>query len=183
MVPVVGPLVAAFPFRVVGFHADNGSEYINHRVADMLDKLHVEEFTKSRPRALDRQRAGGVQNGNVVRRWLGRSRIPERLAPQTNAFLRDHLSSLLNHHRTCLFAVEVEGTDGRCRRKYPQELAMTLKEFRSLPGAEGFLKEGITFHKLDAVAHAVTSLEAAREVQRARKALFQLIAKALNPAA
>ena len=47
MVPVLAALVGAFPFRVLGFHADNGSEYINHRVAAMLNKLHVEEFTKS----------------------------------------------------------------------------------------------------------------------------------------
>ena len=41
------------------FHTDNGSEYINHKVAKMLDKLRV-EFTKSR-RALQRQ-------------WLGRNK-------------------------------------------------------------------------------------------------------------
>ena len=40
----------------------------------------------------------------------------------------------------------------------------------SLPGADGFLKPGITFEQLDAVAHG-TDLEAAQEVQRARKAL------------
>ena len=57
------------------------------------------------------------------------------------------------------------------------------EKLRTLDGAEGFLKPGITFDKLDAIAHAAASLEAAREVQRARKALFQLIAKALNPAA
>ncbi len=93
-------------------------------------------------------------------------------------------SPLLNHHRSCLFAVEVEGENGRRRRKYPQELVMTLYEkLRSLDGAEGFLKPGITFDKLDAIANAATSLEAGQEVQRARKALFQLITKALNPAA
>ena len=34
---------------VLGFHADNGSEYINYTVAKLLDKLRI-EFTKSRPR-------------------------------------------------------------------------------------------------------------------------------------
>ena len=54
----------------------------------------------------------------------------------------------------------------------------------SLPvNADGFLKPGITFEQLDAVAHAATDLEAAQEIQRARKALFRLVAKALNPAA
>ncbi len=184
MVPVLGALVGALPFRVLAFHSDNGSEFINHRVADMLNKLHVEDFTKSRPRRSNDNALVESKNGNVVRRWLGHSHIPERLAPQTNAFLRDHLSPLLNHHRTCLFAVEVEGENGRRRRKYPQELVMTpYEKLRSLDGAEGFLKPGITFDKLDAIAHAATSLDAGQEVQRARKALFQLIARALNPAA
>ena len=184
MVPVLEALVGAFPFRVLGFHSDNGSEFINRRVADMLNKLHVEDFTKSRPRRSNDNALVESKNGNVVRRWLGRSHIPESLAPEADAFLRDHLSPFLNHHRACLFAVEVEGANGRRRRKYPQELVMTpYEKLRSLPGAEGFLKLGVTFEKLDAAAHAVTTLEAGQEVQRARKALFRLIAKALNPAA
>ncbi len=184
MVPVLKALVGALPFRVRGFHADNGSEYINHRVAAMLNKLHVEDFTKSRPRRSNDNALVESKNGNIVRRWLGHSHIPGPLAPHANAFLRDHLSPFLNHHRACLFAAEVEGANGRRRRKYPQELVMTpYEKLRSLPGADGFLKPDITFEQLDAVAHATTSLEAAQEVQRARKALFQLIAKTLNPAA
>ncbi len=184
MVPVLEALVGAFPFRVLGFHSDNGSEFINRRVADMLNKLHVEDFTKSRPRRSNDNALVESKNGNVVRRWLGRSHIPESLAAEADAFLRDHLSPFLNHHRACLFAVEVEDANGRRRRKYPQELVMTpYEKLRSMPGAEGFLKLGVTFEMLDAAAHAVTSLEAGQEVQRARKALFRLIAKALNPAA
>ena len=49
LVPALEALIEAFPFEVKGFHADNGSEYINYRVARLLRKLHVEEFTKSRP--------------------------------------------------------------------------------------------------------------------------------------
>ena len=184
MVPVLAALAGAFPFRILGFHADNGSEYINHRVAAMLNKLHVEEFTKSRPRRSNDNALVESKNGNVVRRWLGHSHIPEHLAPPANAFLRDFLSPFLNHHRACLFAVEVEDSNGRRRRKYPQELVMTpYEKLGSLPGADAFLKPGITFEQLDAVAHAATDLEAAQEIQRARKALFRLVAKALNPAA
>ena len=184
MVPVLVALVGALPFRVLGFHAGNGPEYVNHRVAAMLNKLHIEEFAKSRPRRSNDNALVESKNGNVVRRWLGHSHIPERLAPQANAFLRDFLSPFLNHHRACLFAIEVEGANGRRRRKYPQELVMTpYEKLRLLPGADGFLKPGITFEQLDAVAHAATDLEAAQEVQRARKALFRLVANALNPAA
>ena len=49
LVPVLEGLLDLFPFAILGFHADNGSEYINHRVAALLAKLHA-EFTKSRPR-------------------------------------------------------------------------------------------------------------------------------------
>ena len=72
--------------------ASTGSEFINHRVAEMLNKLHVEDFTKSRPRRSNDNALVESKNGNVVRRWLGHSHIPEGLTPQTNAFLRDHLS-------------------------------------------------------------------------------------------
>ena len=33
--PVLAEMLAAFPFRILGVHADNGSEYINHRVASL----------------------------------------------------------------------------------------------------------------------------------------------------
>ena len=49
LVPVLGELIKACPFQVLGFHADNGSEYINHGVADMLNGLHVPEFTSRAP--------------------------------------------------------------------------------------------------------------------------------------
>ena len=57
MLPVIEQMIEQFPFDVLGFHADNGSEYVNHRVARMLDKLKV-EFTGSVSTArLGRQRS------------------------------------------------------------------------------------------------------------------------------
>ena len=76
LVPVLEALVTAFPFRVLGFHADNGTEYVNHRVARLLNKLHVGQFTKSRPRRSNDNALVKSKNGNVVRRWLGRTHIP-----------------------------------------------------------------------------------------------------------
>ena len=184
LVPVLEALITAFPFRVLGFHTDNGSEYINHRVVRLLNKLHVGQFTKSRPRRSNDNALVESKNGNVVRRWLGRTHIPEHLAPRVNAFLRDALSPFLNHHRACLFAVEVAGPSGRKRRKYPQDQVSTpYDKLRSLPGAEDFLKPGVTFEELDRAAHRVSGLDAAKGVQRARKALFRLVADALGSAA
>ena len=37
--PVLEAMLHQFPFRILGFHCDNGSEFLNHRVAAMLEKL------------------------------------------------------------------------------------------------------------------------------------------------
>ena len=38
LLPVLRALIKSFPFKINGFHADNGSGYINHRVAELLNK-------------------------------------------------------------------------------------------------------------------------------------------------
>lgn len=49
LIPVLEAMLAQFPFRIRGFHFDNGSESINDTVAKLLNKQLVEQ-TKSRPR-------------------------------------------------------------------------------------------------------------------------------------
>ncbi len=66
LVPALQGSIEAFPFVVQGFHADNGSEYINHKVAALLRKLHVEEFTKSRPRRCNDNALVESKNASVV---------------------------------------------------------------------------------------------------------------------
>jgi hypothetical protein len=51
LLPVLKAILAQFPFVLLNFHSDNGSEFINHIVADLLKKLMIEQ-TKSRPRHL-----------------------------------------------------------------------------------------------------------------------------------
>jgi len=47
--PVLEHMLRQFPFRILGFHTDNGSEFINKTVAALLNKLLIAQ-TKSRPR-------------------------------------------------------------------------------------------------------------------------------------
>ncbi len=42
LLPMLEAMLAQFPFHIRGFHSDNGSEYINHRVAELLNKLLIE---------------------------------------------------------------------------------------------------------------------------------------------
>ena len=66
LLPVLA-LLHQFPFRIRGFHSDNGSEFLNYKVQKLLNKLLVEQFTKSRanppPTTLGplRHHAGKVQ--------------------------------------------------------------------------------------------------------------------------
>src|SRR5438874_2601235 len=48
LLPVLEDMLEQFPFRILGFHSDNGSEFINHTVATLLNRMLIEQ-TKSRP--------------------------------------------------------------------------------------------------------------------------------------
>ena len=176
LVPLLEGLLLSFPFPILGFHADNGSEYINHRVAALLEKLRVGRFTKSRARHSNDNALVEGKNANVIRKWFGHDHIPQRFAPEVNRFAQATLSPFLNFHRPCLFATEYRDNQGRIRRKYLAEHVMTpYAKLRSLADAEHLLKPGVRFALLDAMATAETDLEAVRRVQAERRELFRLI--------
>ena len=173
MIPVLADLIELFPFVVRGFHSDNGSEFINHRVAAMLTKLDA-EFTKSRPRRSNDNGLVESKNGHVIRAHLGHEHIPARRAGLVHAFTRDVLSPFLNFHRPCLFPEPRTDANGRTRRHYPAKLVATPHEaLKRIPDAQRFLKPGVTFEQLDIQARAETDLEAAERVARERGELFR----------
>ena len=181
LVPRLEALLSAFPFAIHAFHADNGSEYVNGRVAALLNQLHIGVFTKSRPRHPNDNALVETKNGSVVRKWLGHIHVPHALVPQVNAFLHDHLCPFLNFHRPCLFPTEVTSPTGRVRRRYrQQDVATPHERFKALPGTEAFLRPGVTLGALDRLAAATTDLAAAQAVRRARDELFRVIGKAGN---
>ena len=61
---------ASFRFRIRGFHSDNGSEFINHTVAALLNKLLIEQ-TKSRPRHSNDNGLVETKNGAIIRKHMG----------------------------------------------------------------------------------------------------------------
>ena len=178
LIPVLEALIEAFPFEVKGFHADNGSEYVNHKVAALLKKLHVGTFTKSRARHTNDNALAESKNASVIRKWFGYSHIPARFAEQVNAFNRDWLSPFLNFHRPCLFPTEEIDDTGRVRKRYRDADVMTpYEKLNSIEDADQCLAPGITFEALDAAAHALSDLQAAEALNRARADLFLSINK------
>ena len=173
--PVLEVLVASFPFVIHGFHADNGSEFINQRVAGLLGKLHI-ELTKSRPRHCNDNALAECKNGVVLRKHLGYAHIPGRWAAQLNAFHRTHFNPYLNFHRPCFFATVTTDAKGKRKRKYTYPQMMTpYEKLKSLPEAERYLRTGESFAALDAIALSMTDNEAVERMNRARSALLRKI--------
>ena len=177
LLPVIEQMLEQFPFEILGFHADNGSEYVNHKVARMLDKLRV-EFTRSRPRRSNDNGLVETKNGAVVRKLFGYEHIPQHHAGRFNTFCVEYLNPFLNFHRPCLFATELldPKKPGRIKRVYRARNVMTpLDKLASLPEVATFLRASVTLEDLRALAHALTDVQAAEELNEARRALFKRV--------
>jgi len=175
LMPVLEQILEAFPFVVLGFHSDNGSEYINKRVAKLLEKLRI-EFTKSRSRHSNDNALVEGKNAAVVRKLFGYGHIPQRWASLINDFNNTHLNPYINFHRPCFFPKIRTDEKGKERKTYPYQNLMTpYDKLRSLPNAKDHLKPGLTFDILDQRAAQVSDNQAADRLQKARQELFTTI--------
>lgn len=172
LIPVLEEILAQYPFRIRGFHCDNGSEYINHRVAGMLNKL-LAEFTKSRPcRSTDNALVEG-KNGAVVRKHMGYGLIGSEWAERIHRFYSEFLNPYLNFHRPCGFAVVEVNQRGKRRRRYRADDYRTpFEKLTSLPQWKKHLKRGVTAASLNEQASRHSDTEAARIMQEAKIALL-----------
>jgi len=83
--PALQSMLAQFPFKIRGFHSDNGSEFINHTVAQLLKKLLVPQ-TKSRPRRSNDNGLVEAKNGAVIRKHMGYTHIAAAHAERVQRF-------------------------------------------------------------------------------------------------
>ena len=173
LLPVLEAMLHQFPFRILGFHADNGSEYINHTVAKLLAKLRI-ELTKSRPRHSNDNGLAETKNGAIVRKHFGYAHLPQRAATQVNTFCQTFLNPYVNFHRPCFFPDTVTSANGKTRKRYLlKDMRTPYEQLKAVPHAEQILKTGVTFATLDRIAAAMSDNEAARRLNEARAQLFQ----------
>ncbi len=172
LLPALEQMLDSFPFCILGFHSDNGSEYINRRVAALLEKLLI-EFTKSRSRHSNDNALAESKNASVVRKIFGYTHIAQKWAPEINEFNRQYLNPYINYHRPCFFAETIKDKKGKEKKIYLYKDMMTpYDKLKSLPGSEGYLKPEISFEILDEYAIKMTDNEAAEILQKKRKELF-----------
>ena len=170
LLPVLEAMLAQFPFRILGFHSDNGSEFINHTVAELLNKLLIEQ-TKSRPRHSNDNGLAETKNGAVVRKHMGYSHIAAPEAEAIEAFYEQYFNSYLNFHRPCGVPELATNAKGKVKRVY-RWYATPWEILRQLPGVAGHLKADVTIQELERQAGAQTDTAAAREMQAAKQKLF-----------
>ncbi len=175
LIPALEQLLETFPFTVRGFHSDNGSEYINKRVAALLEKLCI-EFTQSHSQQSNDKALAESKNGAVVRKLFGYSHIPQRWAALINDFNQQHLNPYLNFHRPCFFPETRTDEKGKQRKIYRCEnMMIPYDKLKSLPDASDYLKPSVNFEILDPLAHQINDNQAADPLQKARQKLFKTI--------
>jgi len=169
--PLLEDAINQFPFLILGFHSDNGSEYINHVVARLLNKLLIRQ-TKSRARHCNDNALAETKNGSIIRKHMGHMYIAQKFAGVINQFYRTHLNIYLNFHRPCGFAERK--IDARGKEKKVYNLYLTPHE--ALLGhcdALKFLKKGATLEKLDVIARTMSDNACATAMQKAKVELFK----------
>lgn len=175
LAPVVETLIALYPFVIVEFHSDNGSEFVNHVVAELLAKLYT-RFTKSRARHSNDNALVESKNGSIIRKHYGHWHIPQAWAPFIEEFNRAYMNVYLNYHRPCAYAEDEILPGGKVKKKYT--ICMTpYDRLKSLPGAEKYLKPGVTFAILEKIALAKSDNQFAEDMKKAKVALFEKLRK------
>lgn len=171
LLPVLEAILHQFPFRILGFHSDNGSEFINHQVAKLLNKLLV-EFTKSRPYHTTDNALVEGKNGAVVRKHIGYGPIAAEHAAALQRFYMEQLNPYLNYHRPCGYAIVQTLARGKRKRIYrPNDYRTPCEKLTSLLDWQQYLKPGITAEMLQ--HHAKRSdTDAARQMQQAKITLL-----------
>lgn len=168
--PVLLAMLEQFPFRIRGFHSDNGSEFLNQTVEKLLHKLLIEQ-TKSRPRHSNDNGLVESKNGAVIRKHLGYSHIAASHAACLQRFFVQHFNPYLNFHRPCGQPELVTNAKGKQKRVY-RRYATPWEVLQQLPDAVRHLKPGQSLPALARMAAAESDTEAARRMQEAKRRLF-----------
>jgi transposase InsO family protein len=171
LAPVLEAMVRQFPFRILGFHSDNGSEFINETVSNLLNKLLIEQ-TKSRPRRSGDNGLIETKNGAVIRKHIGYGYIDASHADRINDFYRDYLNPYLNYHRPCAQADVAIDAKGRKRVRY-KRYQTPLETLLALDKPAQYLRPGISVNTLKRIAGALSDTDAAVRMQRAKSKLFE----------
>ena len=175
LIPILRQILDFYPFKILGFHADNGSEYINQYIVALLNELLI-KLTKSRPRRCNDNALVESKNGLIVRKWIGYGFIDQKYAKDLNFFYFGCFNEYINFHRPCAFASIKVDSKGKTIKIYrPEDYTTPYRKFKSISNSKRFLKKGITFKKLDEIVLSKNPNQMAQIVNIERDKLFKKI--------
>lgn len=173
--PILKLILAQYPFVIIEFHADNGSEYINHTVAKLLNKLLI-RLTKSRSRQTNDNALIESKNGSIVRKHMGYFYINQKYAPDINDFYVTCFNTYLNFHRPCAFATNLVDNKGKIKKVYrPKDYSTPLEALKKIDNFEQYLKPGVAKQSLEKIAMEYSDNEYASIMDSQKQKLFDKI--------
>jgi hypothetical protein len=173
LLPLLESILGQFPFVILNFHSDNGSEFINKTVAQLLEKLLIEQ-TKSRPRKSGDNGLVETKNAAIVRKHIGWGHIAPAHAAPVNQFYTGFLNPYVNYHRPSAQAEVQIDAKGRKRRLY-KHWQTPFEKLLSLHRPQQFLRPGLSINALKRVAANMSDTEAAQRMQQAKYTMFEQI--------
>ncbi len=168
--PLLEAMIRQFPFRILGFHSDNGSEYINAVIARLLNRLLIQQ-TKSRPRHSNDNGLVETKNGAVIRKHMGYGYIHQAHAQSIQIFYTAYFNPYLNYHRPCAQADVAIDEKGRRRSLY-RRYQTPLETLLALPRPAQYLRPGLSLAGLQRVAAVRSDTETAQRMQHAKRKLL-----------
>jgi len=172
LAPALKLLLSQFPFKVFNFHSDRGSEFINHVVAKILNKLLINQ-TKSRSKHCNDNALVETKNGSVIRKNMGYWHVNSKLADKINQYYLDYFNIYLNFHRPCLYLTDTKIASGKERRMYGEANTpfTKLKQVYRLTKKE-FLKPETTWKKLSIIEDKYSDNEFAQILRKEERKIF-----------
>lgn len=178
LLPALERMLAQFPFVIFNFHSDRGSEFINHVVARLLNKLLIEQ-TKSRSRHSNDNALVESKNGSVIRKNMGYTHIHFSFANEISDFYETWFNPYLNYHRPCLYvSKEIIDKKGRITKIYGEattpyeKLKQINKQLK-----QNFLKANLSFKQLDKLAYQESDNQFSQKMRKEEAKLFEKIDK------
>lgn len=174
LLPIITMMLEQYPFKIIEFHSDNGSEYINKYLVKLLNKLLI-KLTKSRSRKSNDNALCESKN-NVIRKHMGYFYINQKYAPSINDFMKNYFNPYLNFHKPCAFATSTIDSKGKEKKVYKHSDYQTpYTKLLSIPNYKKYLKKEVTPESLKQIATCMSDNDYAAIVSEKKDKLFNKI--------
>lgn len=176
--PAIELIIDQCPFIIFNFHSDRGGEYINYVVAQLLNKLLINQ-TKSRSRHPNDNALVETKNGAVIRKRMGWEHLDQGASDLINQYYQQYFNLYLNYHRPCLFSTGVKTNPHGREYKIYNQATTPYEKLKEINAGKkiNFLKKGITIKSLDRIAYQHSDNEFAQILRKQETKLHAKIQK------